>query len=151
MTMPHCYPRPRLAAVLTLGLAATAGAGELTQTFVNPDFGGSPLNGSYLLSNATAQNTHKEHVKPTPKAETTSTQADAAKQFAQQVNQLVMANLSQRLVNQAFGSTGDPLKPGSYLDTGTGLVSINSNGSSTYITIVDKLTGGRSVITIPNN
>ncbi|MGZ8216870.1 curli assembly protein CsgF [Methylomagnum sp.] len=41
-------------------LAVTAAHGaELTHSFVNPSFGGNPLNGGYLLSNAASQNNHK--------------------------------------------------------------------------------------------
>jgi curli production assembly/transport component CsgF len=149
--MAHRYPHARLTAALLWGLIPGAGAGELTHTFVNPDFGGSPLNGSYLLANATAQNDHKAHVKPT--ASTTasaSSKTDSATQFAQQVNQLVMSNLAYRLVGQAFGSSGEPIKSGSSIDTGINTVTVDAYEGGTRITITDNSTGGKSVITIPS-
>lgn len=49
--------------LLVAGVVASIGlsvkATELVYTPVNPNFGGSYLNGSYLLANASAQNDHK--------------------------------------------------------------------------------------------
>jgi len=41
-------------------LSAGASATELVYTPVNPSFGGSPLNGAWLLGNAQAQNNKKD-------------------------------------------------------------------------------------------
>ncbi|WP_226944972.1 curli assembly protein CsgF, partial [Pseudomonas aeruginosa] len=43
----------------TLGVTP-AMATELVYAPVNPSFGGNPLNGTYLLNNATAQDRHKD-------------------------------------------------------------------------------------------
>ncbi len=50
----------RTGLLLALLLSHAAGATELVYTPVNPSFGGSPLNGAWLLGNAQAQNDHKD-------------------------------------------------------------------------------------------
>lgn len=50
-----------LSLILGIGLlSTTAHAGNLTFQFVNPNFGGNPNNGSFLLSEANAQNSYKD-------------------------------------------------------------------------------------------
>jgi len=51
---------PLLAGGVLLSCIFTAQAGPLVYQPVNPSFGGSPLNGSYLLNNAQAQNKIKD-------------------------------------------------------------------------------------------
>lgn len=46
--------------LLGAGLHASLHATELVYTPVNPSFGGNPLNGTYLLNNAQAQNKHSD-------------------------------------------------------------------------------------------
>ena len=48
-----------LALAIHLSLSAYAMSSELVYTPINPSFGGSALNGSFLLSKAQAQNKHK--------------------------------------------------------------------------------------------
>ena len=50
-----------LSLILGIGfLSTTAQAGNLTFQFINPNFGGNPNNGSFLLSEANAQNSYKD-------------------------------------------------------------------------------------------
>ena len=51
---------PSLCLLGWLLAAAPASASELVYEPVNPNFGGNPLNGSYLLNNAEAQNKYKD-------------------------------------------------------------------------------------------
>ncbi|MFU0919700.1 curli production assembly/transport protein CsgF [Kluyvera sichuanensis] len=47
--------------MLGIGLLSTsAHAGNLTFQFINPNFGGNPNNGAFLLSEANAQNSYKD-------------------------------------------------------------------------------------------
>ncbi|MBB3170062.1 curli assembly protein CsgF [Simiduia aestuariiviva] len=50
---------PLLGILLGCSIHATGIASELIYTPVNPNFGGNALNGSYLLGNASAQDTNK--------------------------------------------------------------------------------------------
>ncbi len=45
------------AAIVLVGMSAAANASELVYRPVNPSFGGDPLNGNWLLSQATSQTT----------------------------------------------------------------------------------------------
>ena len=139
-----------LLAILALSPHAIR-AGELTHSFVNPDFGGSPLNGSYLLSNATSQNNHTE--KSTTlysSGSSASSKTNTAKQFSEMLNQLVMSNMAYRLVNQAFGNSNQPITPGSSINTGINTITVEAYDGGTRVVITDNKTGGKSVITIPN-
>lgn len=143
-----------LTVVLGLLAATAAQGGELVHTFVNPDFGGNPLNGNYLLSNASSQNNHKAHPKTSastastsPSKSTTKTQT-SAERFQQMVDSLVMSSLANRIVNKAFGTSNLPEM--SSVDTGLNTISVQATASGTTVTITDNQTGGRSVITIPN-
>jgi curli production assembly/transport component CsgF len=137
-----------------IGSALSSGitAAELTHTFVNPDFGGSPLNGSYLLSNASAQNNHTAKPKTTPTTASTNAATAVAKQtdaerFQQLVNNLVLSTLAGRVVEQSLGESGVP--ESGTINTGVNTITIQAVEGGTQVTIVDNNTGGKSVITIP--
>lgn len=49
-----------LACAVLLTACVQASATELVHTPVNPAFGGNPLNGTWLLNNAQAQNDHDD-------------------------------------------------------------------------------------------
>ena len=50
-----------LSVMLGIGLLSTSvHAGNLTFQFINPNFGGNPNNGAFLLSEANAQNSYKD-------------------------------------------------------------------------------------------
>ena len=51
-----------LQALVVIGAPASANAADLTYTPVNPNFGGSPLNGSFLLNQAAANNSDRKSV-----------------------------------------------------------------------------------------
>ena len=51
---------PRCIAACLLASACAAQATELVYTPVNPAFGGNPLNGTWLLNNAQAQNDYDD-------------------------------------------------------------------------------------------
>ncbi|MBI3358017.1 MAG: hypothetical protein HY037_00260 [Nitrospirae bacterium] len=53
-----------LSFVFVLLLSSVSWAGQLEFSFVSPSFGGSPLNGQYLLAYAGAQNEFKDNSSP---------------------------------------------------------------------------------------
>lgn len=135
---------------VALSFAVKGSAGELVHGFVNPEFGGSPLNGAYLLSNAAAQNNHTAKSASSITGTNSPGSTNSAQQFAEQVNQLVMSSVAYRVVNQAFGESGKPLPDNSSLNTGINTVSVQYYEGGVRVTVVDNKTGGRSVIDIPN-
>lgn len=121
-----------MAAGMTL-LAAMAGAGELVYTPINPSFGGNPLNGTFLLNQAQAQNRYKE---PTP----SPSQQDALKQFNSSLQSAILSRVSSALSSNVVSSTGQ-LIPGT-VETTDFRISIVSQGNGVLqITTTDKATG----------
>lgn len=141
-----------MAMSLLCWLSGHVQAGEMTHFFVNPSFGGSPLNSNHLLSIAGAINTYSAPQKPTTPA-TTSTAPKTpttAELFSQQVDRLVMSVLANRLVNQAFGTNDKVLpKDGSTINTGLNTITVVNSISGTAIKIVDNVTGSEATITVP--
>lgn len=118
-------------------LASTASAGQLIYTPVNPNFGGNPLNGNYLLSSAQAQNKHQA-----PSADLGSSelgQQTALDRFNQTLEQSMLSRISAAATSQLFDSSGN-LIPGTVntqdfsivvADAGSGLLSITTTDKST--------------------
>lgn len=154
--MNHLTKTAVFIGTLYLVIGVQAQAGELTQNFVNPDFGGNPLNGGYLLSNASAQNDYSAPVKSTTSSTGSSSAGGAssasntAQQFAEQVNRLVMSALASKLVNKAFGADSGNSSDNTTINTGINTISVETTLSGTSVTIVDNASGNRSVISIPN-
>ena len=107
-------------------LLAPAQATELVYTPVNPAFGGNPLNGAWLLSNAQAQNDHKD-----PDLEDGTPGTTALQRFTSQLESRL---LSQLLTNIENGNTGS-------LTTDSFLIDIVDVDGSLTIVITDRLTG----------
>lgn len=112
-------------------------ATEIRYMFVNPSFGGSPLNGSFLLGSATAQNSYEED----DEAE------DSLKDFEEQLTRRVLSDISRKITNDAFGE--DELLSGHYtigdfsIDVDTG------SGDGIVVEINDSSTGGSTIIEVP--
>nr|NLU60485.1 curli production assembly protein CsgF [Pseudomonas sp. BIGb0427] len=86
--------------VLLASLASAASATELVYTPVNPAFGGNPLNGTWLLNNAQAQNDHEAAIKDRTSAFASTS---ALERFTSQLESRL---LSQLLTNINNGNTG---------------------------------------------
>ena len=129
-------------AVLALTLAGLPTAGpalatELVYQPVNPAFGGNPLNGTWLLNNATAQDNNKD-----PEV----TGQSALDSFKDTLQKRILSVLAQRVTQQILGEDG--LATGSYTldnffinvtDTGDGGLNVqitdNDTGQSTTIEV----------------
>ena len=130
-----------LASLASLAVAAipVAGASQLIYTPVNPSFGGSPLNGSYLLSKAQVTNTHTASGgddKGSLAAET------PLQQFQNQLQSSILSQVAASATSSILGP-GGVLKPGivqttnftiSIVDVGSGLLNITTTDKSTGAT-----------------
>ena len=117
-------------------------ADQLVYEPVNPNFGGSPFNGSQLLNNALSQNKHKEESK--------SIASPFSNSFEAQLERAILSRLSSTLVANAFGDLDEPLESFS-VNTGISEISVNVDDPAfTVVTIINLETGESSVITIPN-
>jgi len=120
-------------------LSTCVTATELVYTPVNPSFGGSPLNGAWLLGNAQAQNDTKD---PDAIDRSSLTGTSALDRFTSQ--------LESRLLSDLLGDVKDG-KTGS-ITTDDFIVSIiNDDIGNLVVSITDRLTGEVSEIIIDQN
>ncbi|GGJ94153.1 curli assembly protein CsgF [Pseudomonas matsuisoli] len=109
-------------------------ATELVYTPVNPSFGGNPLNGTYLLNNATLQDRNKD-----PDARTSSYNSQSA--LERFTGQLESRLLSQILNNIEDGNAGS-------LTTDQFLINIIDDSGNLTVQITDRITGEMSEIIV---
>ncbi|KTT26991.1 curli assembly protein CsgF [Pseudomonas oryzihabitans] len=110
-----------------------AWATELVYTPVNPSFGGNPLNGTYLLNNATAQDRHKD-----PDLRSSSSSQSALERFTSQLESRL---LSQVLTDIKDGNSGS-------LSTDQFIVNIIDDSGNLTVQITDRGTGEISEISV---
>jgi curli production assembly/transport component CsgF len=126
-----------LSLILGMSLLSTAAqAGNMTFQFVNPNFGGNPNNGSFLLSQANAQNSYKD-----PDAydwNSTSSTPSALDNFTSAIQSQLLGNLMGNI------STG---KPGR-LVTKDYIVDIKNTDGQLMMNILDRTTGKSSTIQV---
>jgi curli production assembly/transport component CsgF len=136
----------RQVAFVTLLLCPVAGgATSIQYTPVNPNFGGSPLNGSFLLNQATVNNSRYQTAPSSATAG--SSEASARQQIIQNLQQAaVNAVLSQVAQQISEGLTNN--QSGSYNIAGE-LINFQRSGNEINITITDATTGGTTSIQIP--
>ncbi|BAN50717.1 curli assembly protein CsgF [Metapseudomonas resinovorans] len=119
--------------LLLVGLAGASPATELVYTPVNPAFGGNPLNGTWLLNNAQAQNDHDD-----PDARTSATRQSALERFTSTLESRL---LSQMLTNIEEGNTGS-------LTTDAFIINMIDDGGELTIVITDRATGEVSEVVV---
>ncbi len=119
--------------LLGFGLVGSVQATELVYTPVNPAFGGNPLNGTWLLNNAQAQNDHDD-----PDSRTTATRQSALERFTSTLESRL---LSQLLTNIEEGNTGS-------LTTESFIINMIDDGGQLTIEITDRATGEVSEVVV---
>jgi curli production assembly/transport component CsgF len=132
-----------LVIVLLAGLSArSASAQDFVYEAKNPAFGGgNPFNYSWLQASATAQNDI-----PDPVQQGTA-QPDALAQFATNLNQQVLSQLTTRLISSQFGTGA--IRPGSY-NVGGYQVQVSQGTTGVVIVVTDTGNGNQTTVTIPN-
>jgi len=116
-------------------LAGWAQASELVYTPINPSFGGNPLNGSWLLSNAQAQNDYSAS------SSSSSSSATGLSTLERFTSQLQSQLLSQVLSNIKDGKSGT-------LQTDAFIVNIIEDSGSLSVQVTDRATGAVSEIAV---
>lgn len=127
-----CQKRAAVAALLLL--AAPAAAGDLIYRPVNPNFGGNPLNGSFLLNGAQLQNDFEQ---PEP---------DPIEEFQDGLQTRLLGRVSAEIENRIFGE--NPQDSGTF-PIGDLEIAYERVGGVIALSIVDLTTGGETVIEIP--
>jgi curli production assembly/transport component CsgF len=116
-----------------MGVGSIVLASELVYTPVNPSFGGNPLNGSYLLNNAQAQNKEKD-----PDAYGYEPPSDLER---------LASSLQSRLLGQLLADVGNG-NTGSIVTDDFSMV-VNDDGSGGLdILITDLSTGETTTISV---
>ena len=132
-----------LALALGVGSSERTWASELVHDFVNPAFGGNPLNGPFLLNTATLQNSFTEdgggRVRPPD---------DLLGDFEARLNRSILSRLSRQLVEDIFGEDGGGITTGTF-DIGDLTLVVSEDLDGVLINITDTLTGDATTIEIP--
>lgn len=124
-----------LAAAPLLALTGSHGfASQLIYEPVNPNFGGNPLNGNFLLQNAQSQDDHQDPARPEDLYE----QPSALDRFTD--------SLETRLLNQLLTDIGDGNS--GELVTDDFIVQIVDNDGQLTVLITDRSTGDKSEIIV---
>jgi curli production assembly/transport component CsgF len=124
----------RLLIAAVSATSASVSATELIYEPVNPNFGGNPLNGSYLLNNAQSQDRHKDPDRPEDLYE----QPSALDRFT---DSLETRLLNQLLTDVGNGNSGE-------LITDDFVVQIVDNDGVLTVLVTDRNTGDTSEIIV---
>jgi len=127
-----------LALSTALLIAMGAHAGELTYKPINPSFGGDPFNGTYLLSNAQAQNQYED--------EDSRSNTDSLQNFSRTVTSSLLNRLSFDIADAIFGE--DAQDSGQFR-VGDTQINFQRNGDVVTINIADALTGETTTVELP--
>lgn len=138
-----------LAAGLVVIFSSGARASDLVYTPINPSFGGSPLNGSYLLNKANGQNTHSA-------PSNDRTYGDRLQESLERayINRIVREITDLAFDEVTLDAEGNPVS--SIFDENSLFVSgdfqvalITSNPDSLIVEITDIITGEVTIVEIP--
>lgn len=136
---------PLVAVVLASTLLAPAYATEMVYTPVNPNFGGSPLNGQWLLNSAQITNKHKD-----PEASERDSffqQRSPFEDFNDQLERSVLSRLASAASSQFVDNSGKFI-PGTF-ETGNFTVNVVDMGSGALtITTTDRITGASTTFRV---
>jgi curli production assembly/transport component CsgF len=132
--------RPLALIVMTFFVLTNAvAAGTLLYTPTNPSFGGNPLNGSFLLNEAQAQN----HFAQSAGSSAASQPLTQGQIFAQELTSQLYSSLANQITQQIFGENAKP--NGSFAFDGTTInyqrvggniqISINDGQTITNVTV----------------
>ena len=113
-------------------------AGELSYTPLNPSFGGSPFNGSNLLSGANAINKFTDPNAPSFGDQTLEERLDS----------LILSQVVSQLVSNAFDPSATTFSDGTF-NTGVNTIVVTTSGGVTTILITNNVTGESTAVQVP--
>jgi curli production assembly/transport component CsgF len=113
-------------------------ASELVYQPVNPNFGGNPFNGQYLLNSATLQNQYLDDSGPTRR--------DPLAEFTTTLQRRLLSELAGQITDAIFGE--DAAESGT-ITVGDTTVDFERIGDQVRLQITDAATGNETVIELP--
>ncbi len=120
----------------------TTNASELVYQPINPSFGGNPLNGSFLLNKAQAQNKHKAPIK----------QKSSAEKFQESLERAYINKIVREITDLAFGEAGDDSifnENSIFISGNLEIQVLTTNPDSITVQITNILTGEVTIIEVP--
>jgi len=130
-----------LAMIILMLLGYNAQAQDFVYKPINPAFGGDTFNHNWLMSSAQAQNQFKDDG-----SGSSGYQDDPVGEFADNLNRLILNQLSRKIIDQQFGEEG--LEDGTYL-LGDYEIIVNSESGALNVGITDMLTGNQTFVEVP--
>ena len=125
-----------------LVIPLTINASELVYQPINPSFGGNPLNGSFLLNKAQAQNKHKAPIN----------QKSSAEKFQESLERAYINKIVREITDLAFGETSDDSifnENSIFISGNLEIQVITTNPDSITVQITNILTGEVTIIEVP--
>ena len=116
-------------------------ASELVWTPINPSFGGSSFNASWLLQQAQDQNKFKA-----PSTQIDRFTRDPLQDFQQSLQRQILSRIASQITRNVFGE--EPLEPGTF-EIGSFTIEVNEGMDGVQIHIFDTATGGETNIVVP--
>lgn len=138
----------RFAIAALLLVTANSNAGEIVYTPVNPSFGGSPLNGAWMLNNAESQNDFKD------KSSTASRDLSRSTSDLDRFNDLLQRSLLNRIASSITSNivtAEGELVPGTFETADFIIEIIDTGGGALQIITTDKTTGESTSFLVTND
>ena len=127
--------RNAIAGLLAVTLpAGAAQAGDVKYRPINPNFGGNPFNGDYLLNQARLQNQHEEDAE------------DPLERFDRDLTRRLLNLAASEIEDRLFGE--NPEGSGT-IPLGDLQIEFERIGATIFLKVVDLVTGGVTEIEIP--
>ncbi|WP_342587192.1 curli assembly protein CsgF [Methylobacterium terrae] len=146
----NCFSSVAAASGLVLSVVAAAGS-PLTYQPNNPSFGGSPLNGTWLLQQGTSQNVFVRQeqqraamAQAIQQAQQSQTSTSQANNFAAIINARLLAAVADRITTAIFGQNAQ--QSGTFVVQGT-TITFQQVGANVQITVNDGTS--TSTVTVP--
>lgn len=129
--------------ILFVAVYSKVFAQELVYVPINPSFGGSSFNHSWMMNEAEAQN--KFTASSTSKSSIYS-DSDDLSDFEESLNRQILSQLSRQIVSDTFGETN--FEEGTY-EIGSYIIEITNELDGVNINITDEFNGSATSIVIP--
>lgn len=139
-----------VSAIALVGFAASAHAGELHYTPVNPTFGGSPFNGAFLLGTANANN-FDHLVNPATQNlfnQQQQTQQSTSDLLRQALVNSLISQASTMAINSILGTNGTAPRDSGTFSVAGETISFNRAGGQINITLSDP-NGSQTQVSVP--
>jgi len=142
--MKRIFPKLTFFLIIVGSFYIQTNAQQLVYTPINPAFGGSSFNGSYLLSVAQAENKFTNNSYSNPYSSLYGT--NSLDQFTQNLNSQILSQLSSKIIKSIFGE--ENITEGHY-ELGNYIIDISPSSDGVHINIQDNTNGNQTSIVVP--